>query len=344
MDFFSGIFGDPVQPAVKLIILTLILVFVLLIIFWIFRRFVGSPAIKAARGRQPRLAVTDAANLDDKRRLVLVRRDDVEHLVMIGGATDVLIESNIVRIKPVRAPLKPATLEEEIAAMPVQDDVVAHDETNQSALNDNKTPSNPNYGAQLAAGAAGVVGVAGTIAATSQQSSEPETLTETLSVEEIQPEPTPAPIMPEPAFVETAITPGQTFIENAVEPLPEEIFQEPVQAEIVDAVVTPTAPVPEVPEFAKVVLEPAPSDVDDLDTAALSNLEDALGIELSDEQLTPSVAENSPAPEQTPPIEADVASTEANNPEANQQAVAEEKPAMEDEMQKLLDELSGGKS
>ena len=37
------------------------------------------------RGRMPRLAVIDAAAVDGRRRLVLVRRDNVEHLLMIGG-------------------------------------------------------------------------------------------------------------------------------------------------------------------------------------------------------------------------------------------------------------------
>src|SRR5207342_1150584 len=52
------------------------------------------------RGRQPRLAVIDAATVDTRRKLVLIRRDNVEHLIMIGGPTDVLIEPNIVRATP----------------------------------------------------------------------------------------------------------------------------------------------------------------------------------------------------------------------------------------------------
>jgi hypothetical protein len=38
----------------------------------------------------------DAAAIDNQRRLVLVRRDDVEHLILIGGPTDVVVEQNIV--------------------------------------------------------------------------------------------------------------------------------------------------------------------------------------------------------------------------------------------------------
>ena len=43
----------------------------------------------------------DAAPVDGRRRLVLVRRDNVEHLLMIGGPSDVVVEQNIVRAVPV---------------------------------------------------------------------------------------------------------------------------------------------------------------------------------------------------------------------------------------------------
>jgi hypothetical protein len=57
---------------------------------WAVRRFAAAP-----RASQ-RLAVADYASVGGRRRLILVRRDNVEHLVMIGGATDVVVESNIV--------------------------------------------------------------------------------------------------------------------------------------------------------------------------------------------------------------------------------------------------------
>jgi len=42
-----------------------------------------------------RLELVDQSNLDGRRRLVLIRRDDVEHLIMTGGPVDVVIETNI---------------------------------------------------------------------------------------------------------------------------------------------------------------------------------------------------------------------------------------------------------
>jgi flagellar protein FliO/FliZ len=75
----------------------------ILLVAWLVRRFAGNRlGTTANRGRMPRLAVIDAAAVDGRRRLVLVRRDNVEHLIMIGGPTDVVVESNIVRAASTR--------------------------------------------------------------------------------------------------------------------------------------------------------------------------------------------------------------------------------------------------
>jgi len=42
-----------------------------------------------------RLTLCDSVMIDDERRLVLIRRDDVEHLIMVGSAGDMVIEHNI---------------------------------------------------------------------------------------------------------------------------------------------------------------------------------------------------------------------------------------------------------
>ncbi|HLP68420.1 MAG TPA: flagellar biosynthetic protein FliO, partial [Rhizobium sp.] len=67
----------------------------LFIVLWLLRKRAPSPFVRGGRNRQPRLQVLDAAAVDARRRLVLVRRDNVEHLVMIGGPTDIVIESGI---------------------------------------------------------------------------------------------------------------------------------------------------------------------------------------------------------------------------------------------------------
>src|SRR5881394_3952132 len=77
---------------------------------WLVRRFATNRlGANTNRGRMPRLAVIDAAAVDGRRRLVLVRRDNIEHLIMIGGPADIVVETNIVRALPQRdqIPLRP---------------------------------------------------------------------------------------------------------------------------------------------------------------------------------------------------------------------------------------------
>ena len=67
--------------------------------------------VPGGRTRQPRLGLVDAFSLDGQRQLVLVRRDNVEHLVMIGGPNDVLIEPQINRaMAPARENSQPSPL------------------------------------------------------------------------------------------------------------------------------------------------------------------------------------------------------------------------------------------
>jgi flagellar protein FliO/FliZ len=44
---------------------------------------------------EPRLEVMEHASVDSRRKLVLIRRDNVEHLIMTGGPVDVVIETGI---------------------------------------------------------------------------------------------------------------------------------------------------------------------------------------------------------------------------------------------------------
>ena len=95
---FETLFGAEMPLPVRFFIAFLIVLGLMGVTFWIIRKF-GAERLGAttARGRQPRLAVIDAAPVDGRRRLILIRRDNVEHLLMIGGPTDVVVEANIVR-------------------------------------------------------------------------------------------------------------------------------------------------------------------------------------------------------------------------------------------------------
>ncbi|HVZ52240.1 MAG TPA: flagellar biosynthetic protein FliO [Pseudolabrys sp.] len=92
------LFGSGMPLAARFFIAFLVVLALIGVTAWLVRRFATNRlGNTAARGRQPRLAVIDATNVDARRRLVLIRRDNVEHLLMIGGPTDVVVEPNIVR-------------------------------------------------------------------------------------------------------------------------------------------------------------------------------------------------------------------------------------------------------
>jgi len=95
---FETLFGAEVSPALKFFLAFVIVLALIGVTAWLVRRF-GAERFggSSARGRQPRLGVVDAAAVDARRKLVIIRRDNVEHLLMIGGPTDVVIEQNIVR-------------------------------------------------------------------------------------------------------------------------------------------------------------------------------------------------------------------------------------------------------
>jgi hypothetical protein len=57
--------------------------------------------------RLRRLAFIERAHLDGGRKLLLVRRDNVEHLILIGGPIDLVVETGIqAEISPAAAPAK----------------------------------------------------------------------------------------------------------------------------------------------------------------------------------------------------------------------------------------------
>ncbi len=75
------------------------LIFVLSLIgalAWVVRRFGLAGRLGVSRS-QGRLAVVEVAVLDARRRLVLVRRDSTEHLILLGTAGDLVVEANIRR-------------------------------------------------------------------------------------------------------------------------------------------------------------------------------------------------------------------------------------------------------
>jgi flagellar protein FliO/FliZ len=42
-----------------------------------------------------RISILQSIRIDPKRRIMLIKRDGIEHLIMVGGQTDIVIEKNI---------------------------------------------------------------------------------------------------------------------------------------------------------------------------------------------------------------------------------------------------------
>ena len=72
--------------------------------FWLLRGYLsGNPVAEAIFGAkaEKRIGVGEIVTIDGRRKLMLIYRDGVEHLVMTGGPIDVVIEQNI---QPQRRP------------------------------------------------------------------------------------------------------------------------------------------------------------------------------------------------------------------------------------------------
>ena len=104
-DWIAAYIGPESAPAVSYGIMGLAALIGALLVLWLFRKFTRGTFVSGGRNNQRRISVQDAAPVDSHRRLVLVRRDDVEHLLLIGGNTDIVVEQGI--RGPVAASLPP---------------------------------------------------------------------------------------------------------------------------------------------------------------------------------------------------------------------------------------------
>ncbi len=59
------------------------------------RMGLGFPAAALKKSANRRLTVVEAAPLDGRRRMILIRRDDTEHLILLGPNSETVVESGI---------------------------------------------------------------------------------------------------------------------------------------------------------------------------------------------------------------------------------------------------------
>ncbi|MFW0777047.1 MAG: FliO/MopB family protein [Rickettsiales bacterium] len=62
---------------------------------WMLKRFGNSQKVFGATDGSGRLNIIETRYLDPRRKLVLIRRDDTEHLLLLADGRETVIESNI---------------------------------------------------------------------------------------------------------------------------------------------------------------------------------------------------------------------------------------------------------
>lgn len=107
-EWLEGLAGPEYAVALMWVLAALVLLAIVLIAVRLIRSLTFGTFVAGGRNRKTRLAVMDATAVDSHRRLVLVRRDDVEHLLLIGGPTDVVVEQDIRLHSHQRRPAHPA--------------------------------------------------------------------------------------------------------------------------------------------------------------------------------------------------------------------------------------------
>ena len=94
MSFITSLFGGEGNSFLTAIFALGVVIVAILLVLWLLKLLFKASG-NVARGRNRRLAVVDTLALDPKRQLLIIRRDNVEHLILTGGAQDLVVETGI---------------------------------------------------------------------------------------------------------------------------------------------------------------------------------------------------------------------------------------------------------
>jgi flagellar protein FliO/FliZ len=127
MQFLTSLFGGSENTFVTAALALGIVLVLIVLGVWLLK--VSFRASNQLIRRNKRLTIIDTINIDTKRQLIIVRRDNVEHLILTGGPTDVVIEAGIPAEKPglparrasAPGPASPAQAERQTPSQPVSD-------------------------------------------------------------------------------------------------------------------------------------------------------------------------------------------------------------------------------
>lgn len=103
MQFITGLIGESGTTLVTSV-LALVAVLALAVLgLWLLKLTMKGTST-LGRGRNRRLGVVEQLQIDARRQVLIIRRDDVEHVIMTGGGQDLVVETGI----PVTRPSQPA--------------------------------------------------------------------------------------------------------------------------------------------------------------------------------------------------------------------------------------------
>ncbi len=129
MQFISGLFGGSGNTILTMLFALGAVIVLIILAVWLMK-VIFKVSGNGVRGRNRRLAVVDTLVLDQKRQLLIIRRDNVEHVILTGGAQDLVVETGIpVADTPAPQPLRrpqiahAATRQAPIAPTPVTEPV-----------------------------------------------------------------------------------------------------------------------------------------------------------------------------------------------------------------------------
>lgn len=123
MQFITSLFGGSGNTLLTAAFALGAVIVAILLVLWLLK-LVFRASGSVGRGRNRRLAVVDSLALDPKRQLLIVRRDNVEHLILVGGPQDMVVETGIAveeapAAQPARRPIPMVATRKPAKASPV---------------------------------------------------------------------------------------------------------------------------------------------------------------------------------------------------------------------------------
>lgn len=103
MQFMTALFGGTTNTLLNSAFALGIVLVLIVLGLWALKLLTKATA-NLGRDKNKRLVVVDKAMVDSKRQVVIIRRDNVEHVIMTGGPQDLVIESGVVVPEPPAPP------------------------------------------------------------------------------------------------------------------------------------------------------------------------------------------------------------------------------------------------